>query len=131
MTLQEAYDILKANARYSSSVCDGFVYLSQIRELLEVKPKYKQSLINKIHNREAVIEVDGFGGIRDLINYIYPDDPFDTSEEHIERTYYGTSPHCPYPQSEHYGKYYWFSFFTEMNEDMIDKPRIKASEFLL
>jgi len=35
ITLQEAYNILKANAHYSSGQCEGFVYLSQIEELLE------------------------------------------------------------------------------------------------
>lgn len=40
------------------------------------KPKYNQSLINKVHNREAVIEVDDFTIIKDLINFMYPDDPY-------------------------------------------------------
>jgi hypothetical protein len=35
MNLQEAYNILKENARYLGNDCEGFVYLSQIRELLE------------------------------------------------------------------------------------------------
>jgi len=33
--LRDAYDVLKENARYSSPTCGGFVYLSQIEELLK------------------------------------------------------------------------------------------------
>lgn len=97
------------------------------------KPKYNQELIDKVHNREAVIEVDDFTIIKDLINYIYPDDPYlgDNDGRLTLRTYYGTSPNCTYTQNECHVKYYWFSFFTEMNEDMKTKPRIKASEFIL
>lgn len=124
MTLQEAYEILKANARYSSSVCEGFVYLSQIRELLEVKPKYNQSLIDKVHNREAVIEVDGFEGIRDLINYIYPDDPFLIDEFLHLRLHYYTS------RNKDRRKFSWASNLG-LDVEIESKPRIKASEFLL
>jgi len=35
MSLKEAYEILKQNVRYSSGTCPGFVYLSQIEELLK------------------------------------------------------------------------------------------------
>jgi len=34
MSLSDAYEILKKNAKYSSGTCPGFVYLSQIEELL-------------------------------------------------------------------------------------------------
>ena len=33
--LSDAYEILKQNVRYSSGDCEGFVYLSQIEELLK------------------------------------------------------------------------------------------------
>jgi hypothetical protein len=33
--LRDAYEILKQNVRYSSGDCIGFVYLSQIEELLK------------------------------------------------------------------------------------------------
>jgi hypothetical protein len=33
--LSDAYEILKQNVRYSSGDCQGFVYLSQIEELLK------------------------------------------------------------------------------------------------
>jgi len=133
ITLQEAYDMLKANAHYSSGQCEGFVYLSQIRELLEAKPKYNQELIDKVHNREAVIEVDDFTIIKDLINFMYPDDPYleSVDEYDFQRTIFGTSPICSYPQSEYYGKYYWFSNFLDNNREMETKPRIKASEFIV
>jgi len=35
MSLSDAYEILKNNIRYSSGTCHGFVYLSQIEELLK------------------------------------------------------------------------------------------------
>lgn len=35
MALSDAYEILKQNVRYSSGTCPGFVYLSQIEELLK------------------------------------------------------------------------------------------------
>lgn len=35
LTLKEAYEILKKNTKYSSGTCPGFVYLSQIEELLK------------------------------------------------------------------------------------------------
>jgi hypothetical protein len=35
MSLSDAYEILKNNIRYSSGTCTGFVYLSQIEELLK------------------------------------------------------------------------------------------------
>lgn len=47
MTLREAYEILKANAHYSSGQCEGFVYLSQIEELLEKCSKTKEGRIIK------------------------------------------------------------------------------------
>ncbi len=34
ISLKEAYEILNKNVRYSSDTCPGFVYLSQIEELL-------------------------------------------------------------------------------------------------
>lgn len=40
--LQEAYEILKTNARYSSGQCEGFVYLSQIEELIDKCSKTKE-----------------------------------------------------------------------------------------
>lgn len=33
--LSDAYEILKQNVRYSSGDCEGFVYLSQIEEMLK------------------------------------------------------------------------------------------------
>lgn len=123
-TLQEAYEILKANARYSSGQCEGFVYLSQIEELLEFKPtKYNQELVEKVRNREIVIEVDGFEGIKDLINYIYPDDPFLVDEFLHLRIHYFT-------QKKGGGKYFWAS---NIGTDAVieNKPRVKASEFLV
>jgi hypothetical protein len=33
--LSDAYEILKANAYYSSIECNGFVYLAQIEEMLK------------------------------------------------------------------------------------------------
>ena len=33
--LSDAYEVLKQNVRYSSGSCPGFVYLSQIEELLK------------------------------------------------------------------------------------------------
>lgn len=97
------------------------------------KPKYNQSLIDKVHNREAVIEVDDFTIIKDLINFIYPDDPYleDDDEYGCHRDIYGTSLNDAPKESQYYGKHYWFSSFTGNNLDMQDKPRIKASEFLL
>ena len=121
-TLQEAYEILKANARYSSADCEGFVYLSQIEELLG-KPKYNQELIEKIKNREIVIEVDGFEGIKDLINYIYLDDPFLVDDFLHLRTHYFTQ------RKMVEGKYFWASN-TGTDEVMEDKPRVKAIDFL-
>jgi hypothetical protein len=35
MALSDAYEILKQNARYESGTGDGFIYLSQIEELLK------------------------------------------------------------------------------------------------
>lgn len=35
ISLKEAYEILKKNTKYSSGTCPGFVYLSQIEELLK------------------------------------------------------------------------------------------------
>lgn len=35
IALSDAYQILKQNVRYSSGDCKGFVYLSQIEELLK------------------------------------------------------------------------------------------------
>lgn len=133
-TLQEAYEILKDNARYSSESCEGFVYLSQIRELLEEKPKYNQSLIDKVHNREAVIEVDDFAIIKDLINFIYPDDPYLEDGLSRERIVYYThkNPCFNLKGNIYSNKYFWCnSFYDPSNIEMEDKPRIKASEFIL
>ena len=132
MTLQEAYDTLKTNAHYSSGQCDGFVYLSQIRELIESKPKYNQELIDKVHNREAVIEVDDFTIIKDLINFMYPDDPYleDEYQKFRLNCFSIENPFFNDKLREVYQKHYWGSNFSG-HEDMETKPRIKASEFIV
>ena len=132
MTLKEAYEILKRNIRYSSGTCSGFVYMSQIEELLQM-PKYDMNLVAKIHNREAIIAVDDFDIIKDLINFIYPDDPY-LEDEHIgSRKEYFTVENIWFNQegSEYYQKRYWSNNFVGKDEFMEGKPRINASQFLL
>jgi hypothetical protein len=131
ITLKEAYDMLKRNVRYSSADCAGFVYLSQIEELLQ-NQKYDMDLVAKIHNREAVIDVDDFSIIKDLINFIYPDDPYLEDEHETKRVIYYSmeNPFFNYKITKYYKKYFWGSNINESKE-MDTKPRINASQFLL
>ena len=48
MKLEEAYKILKENVRYSHSSCEGFVYLSQIKELLNKEESHVDKLATNI-----------------------------------------------------------------------------------
>lgn len=87
------------------------------------KPKYNQKLIEKVRNRDIVIEVDGFEGIKDLIDYIYPGDQFLVDEFLHKRKFYFTT----YKEKN---KVFWASNIA-IHEDMKGKPRIKASEFIV
>jgi hypothetical protein len=132
LTLKDAYEILKRNIRYSSGTCPGFVYMSQIEELLQ-NQKYDMDLVAKVRNREAVIAVDDFSIIKDLINSIYPDDPY-LEDDHIgSRREYFTVENIWFNQngSEYYQKRYWSNHFIGKDEFMETKPRINASQFLL
>lgn len=81
--------------------------------------KYNQELVEKVRNREIVIEVDGFEGIKDLINYIYPDDPYLEDGYESKRFFY-------YTHNEKDKCYYWGSAFYNGH-----KEKVKAIEFLV
>lgn len=95
--------------------------------------KYNQELVEKVRNREIVIEVDGFEGIKDLINYIYPDDHYLEDEFQRFRLNYFSLENPFFNDKlrvEVYRKSYWGSNFAG-HEDMENKPRVKAIEFLV